>query len=120
MARFLLRLVLSGLAVLAAAAIFPDRIRVDSIQSALVFALVLGVLNALVKPVLVLLTCPLTVLTLGLFILVVNALVFWLAAWLASILPVGIWVNGFEGAFLGALSVSIVNLVASRFDRREE
>ncbi|HWP28757.1 MAG TPA: phage holin family protein, partial [Chloroflexota bacterium] len=58
-----------------------------------------------------LLTLPLTVLTLGLFIIVLNALVFWLA----TLVPVGVEVNGFLGALLGALTVSIVSLVTSRF-----
>jgi putative membrane protein len=114
MARFLVRLLVNCLAVIAAATIFPDRLEVGSPQNALVFAAVLAVLNALVKPILLLLTCPLTILTLGLFILIVNALVFWLA----TALPTGVRVSGFDGAFLGAVTVSIFNIVASRLERK--
>lgn len=77
-------------------------------QAVLAFAAILGVLNALVRPVVKLLTCPLQILTFGLFTLVVNALMFWLA----SAFPVGVQVNGFVGAFLGALVVSLISFVA--------
>jgi putative membrane protein len=76
----------------------------------LLFALVLGVLNAFVRPVLLLLTLPLTVITLGLFTLIVNAFVFWVA----TLLPVGVHVDSFLAAILGALVVSVVSFVASR------
>jgi putative membrane protein len=70
----------------------------------------LGVLNAFLRPVLLLLTLPLTIITLGLFTLVVNAIVFWLAT-----LPnIGVHVDGAIGAFVGALIVSVVSFVASR------
>jgi putative membrane protein len=108
--RFLFQLVLSALAVLAASALFAPRIRVASPESAILFALVLGVCNAVVRPVLLLLTLPLSCLTVGLFILVVNALVFWVA----TIVPTGVEVSGFDGAFLGALAVSFASLVADR------
>ena len=72
-------------------------------------ALLLGVCNAVVKPVLVLLTLPATILTLGLFLLVINGLVLALVAW---ILP-GFGIAGFGSAILGALVVSLISLVAS-------
>ena len=75
-----------------------------SFWSALIAALVLGLLNTLVKPLLVLLTLPITVVTLGLFLLVLNALVFWFAG---SILR-GFQVNGFWWALLGAIIYSII------------
>ena len=111
MQSFLVRLVLTSLAVVAAGALFGSKIRVESIESALFFALVLGLCNALLRPILLLLTLPLNLLTLGLFTLVVNALVFWIA----TIVPVGVGVSGFDGAFLGALTVSVVSFIASRF-----
>lgn len=110
MQHFLIRLILTGLAVLAASALFAPRISVAGVESALLFALVLGFLNALLRPILLLLTLPLNLLTLGLFTLVVNALVFWIA----TIIPVGVQVSGFGGAFLGALTVSIVSMLAGR------
>ena len=113
MQRFLIRLVITGLAVLAASALFGLKIRVGSIEGALLFALVLGICNALLRPLLLLLTLPLTLLTLGLFTLVVNALVFWVA----TIVPVGVTVSGFDGAFLGALTVSVVSLLVGWLTR---
>jgi putative membrane protein len=106
--RFLVRLILTGLSVLAASYMFAPRIRVDSVEAALLFALVLGLGNAVLRPILLLLTLPLNLLTLGLFTLVVNAIVFWIA----TVAPVGVSVSGFDGAFLGALTVSVVSLLA--------
>jgi putative membrane protein len=110
MQRFILRLAIVTLAVLLAANVFQGQIAVSSIEGAILFSLMLGILNAFLRPILLLFTLPLTILTLGLFTLVVNALVFWLA----SQFPLGVAVNGFSGAFLGALTVSIVSFVASR------
>ena len=78
---------------------------VSSFGSALIAALVLGLLNTLVKPVLVLLTLPITIVTLGLFLLILNGLLFWFAG---SVLK-GFVVNGFWWAMLGALIYSIVS-----------
>jgi len=80
-------------------------INVSSFGSALIAALVLGLLNAVVKPLLILLTLPLTVVTLGLFLLVLNALVFW---WAGSILK-GFQVDGFWWAVIGAIVYSLVS-----------
>ncbi len=74
-------------------------------------ALLLGLLNALVRPVLKFLSCPLIVLTLGLFVLVLNAVMFWLAGWLGQLLGLGFRVENFWAAFLGALVVSVVSWV---------
>jgi putative membrane protein len=109
-ARFVLRLFITALAVLLASYLFRPLVEVNDFTSALLFALVLGVLNAFVRPIILLLSLPLTILTLGLFTLVVNAVVFWLA----TLLPVGVRVQDFGGAFLGALVVSVVSFVASR------
>jgi putative membrane protein len=80
-------------------------IHVKSFWTALVFALVLGLLNALVRPLLVLLTLPITILTLGLFLVVVNGLLFWLAD---AFVP-GFEVAGFWWAVAGAVVYSIVS-----------
>jgi putative membrane protein len=111
--RFLLQLLLSALAVLVASALFPTQVRVASAEGAFVFAVVLGICNAVVRPVLLLLTFPLNLLTLGLFTLIVNAIVFWIA----TIAPTGVQVSGFVGAFLGALTVSCASLLAGRLAR---
>ena len=76
-------------------------------------ALLLGILNAFIRPVLLLQSAPLILLTLGFFVLIVNALLFW---WLPTFVP-GLQVNGFGSAFWGALIVSIVSWVLSAFFR---
>jgi len=108
--RFVLRVLITALAVLLASYLFGPLIQVDSFTSALIFALVLGLLNAFLRPVLLLLTLPLNLITLGLFTLVVNGIVFWVA----QLFPVGVTVQDFGGALLGALVVSVVSFVASR------
>ena len=101
--------ILNAVALLIVAYILPG-INVASFGAALIAALVLGLLNTLVKPVLILLTLPITIVTLGLFLLVLNALVFWFAG---SVLK-GFQVNGFWWAMLGALVYSIVSGLLSR------
>lgn len=95
---------LNAVSLLIVAYLLPG-IGVASFGSALIAALVLGLLNTLVKPLLILLTLPITIVTLGLFILVLNALLFWFAG---SILK-GFTVNGFWWAVLGALVYSLVS-----------
>src|SRR5207244_12279805 len=109
--RFSLLLLATRAAVLLASARFPTPIVVQSPVAAVVFAVILGILNASLRPILLLLTLPLNLLTLGLFTLVVNAIVFWLAT---VIQGGGVQVADFGAAFLGALVVSVVSFVASR------
>ncbi|GAA4324520.1 phage holin family protein [Pigmentiphaga soli] len=99
---------LNAVALLIVAYLLPG-IAVASFGSALIAALVLGLLNSLVKPVLVLLTLPITIVTLGLFLIVLNALLFWFAG---SILK-GFQVNGFWWAVAGALLYSLISGVLS-------
>lgn len=84
-------------------------IRIDSVGAAIIGALVLGLINTLIRPVLVLLTLPVTLLTLGLFILVINALMFWAAAQLVD----GFHVAGFWSAMGGAILYSIISWILS-------
>ena len=100
---------LSAVSLLVVAYILPG-IVVSSFWSALGAALVIGLLNALVRPVLIILTLPITVVTLGLFLLVINALIFWLAG---SILE-GFRVAGFWWAMLGAVVYSLISGLLSR------
>ena len=101
--------ILNAVALLIVAYILPG-INVASFGSALIAALVLGLLNTLVKPVLILLTLPITIVTLGLFLIVLNALLFWLAG---SILR-GFQVSGFWWAVAGAILYSIISGLLSR------
>lgn len=83
-------------------------------------ALVLGFVNAVVRPILKLLTCPLILLTLGLFTLVINGLTFWIAARIANLMGIGFYVEGFWPAFWGALIVSIVTVLLAAVFKEEE
>jgi putative membrane protein len=106
MLKILLRWFLLASALLLLAHLYPQ-VKVTSFTAALWVALVLGLLNTLVRPVLVLLTLPVTLLTLGLFLFVINALMFWAAAWLLD----GLEVTGFGAALLGSLLYSVMGLV---------
>ena len=113
MRRFVLRVLVTTLAVLLLNQLAPNLISINSSEplvAVLVFAVILGVLNAFLRPILLLLTLPLNLLTLGLFTLVVNAIVFWLA----GLVQGGVQVADFGAAFLAALFVSVVSFVASR------
>lgn len=101
--------ILNAVALLVVAYLLPG-ITVASFGSALIAALVLGLLNTLIKPLLILLTLPITIVTLGLFLLVLNALVFWFAG---SVLK-GFQVSGFWWALLGAFVYSVVSGLLSR------
>jgi putative membrane protein len=83
-------------------------------------AVVLGLVNATVRPILKLLTCPLILLTLGLFVLVINGITLLLAARLSNSLGIGFYVDGFGSAFLGALIVSLVTVILSALVKEEK
>ena len=106
--RLLILWLINALALLAVPYLLHS-VRVDSFGAALIAALILGFVNTLVRPVLVVLTLPVTVLTLGLFILVINGLMFWVVAQLVG----GFHVGGFWSAVGGALLYSIVSWALS-------
>jgi putative membrane protein len=86
----------------------------------LVVAVIFGLVNAVLRPIVLVLSCPLIILTLGLFALVANALLFWLTAAVSNALGAPFHVDGFWAAFWGALVVSIVSWLLSLFVRRDE
>jgi putative membrane protein len=102
--RLVLIWILNAVALLAVAYLLPA-IHVAGFGSALIAALLLGLVNTLIRPVLVLLTLPVTLLTLGLFILVINGLLFW---FVGSVLQ-GFTVDGFWAAVLGAILYSVIS-----------
>lgn len=106
MTKILVRWLLLAGALLLVAHLYPGVV-VSSFTSALIAALVLGLMNTLLRPVLVLLTLPVTVLTLGLFLFVINALMFWAAA---SVLE-GLAVTGFWAALVGSLIYSLCGML---------
>jgi len=111
--KWLLRWLINALALYVATELVPGITVEGGWQVLLVVALIFGLVNALIGPLLKLLTCPLIILTLGLFTLVINAWMLSLASWLAARLGVGFYVDGFASAFWGALVVSVVSFVLS-------
>jgi putative membrane protein len=113
--RLIIRWVIVAFSLFVAAWLVPG-IRVEG-NAWLIFtvmAVILGLVNAIVRPILALLTCSLIILTLGLFVLVINAVTLWLASSIAvNWFHVGFYVDGFLAAFLGALIVSIVSVILS-------
>ena len=103
MPHFLLTWLLTALALVITANLVPG-FRIDSFPAALLASIVLGLVNAVIKPILIALTLPITLVTLGLFLLVVNALTIWLAG---AITP-GFDVLGFLPALLGSIILTIV------------
>jgi putative membrane protein len=96
---------------LAAVAYLMPSIQVSDFVTALVAALILGLVNAIVRPILILLTLPATILTLGLFIFVVNGLLFWMVGSFVQ----GFVVQGFWAGFFGAIIYSLVSWMLSSF-----
>ncbi len=111
----LLRIVVNAAALWLAATIVPG-IEVTGPAPLVAAALVLGLINAFVRPILVVLTFPLTLVTLGLFLLVLNAICLWLTAGLVP----GFAINGFIPAFIGALLISAVSWVLHAFVQRTD
>jgi putative membrane protein len=99
---------LNALALMLVAYLYSG-VQVTGITAALIAALVLGLVNALIRPVLILLTLPVTILTLGLFIFIINALMFWLVAEMVD----GFKVSGFMAALLGSLMFSVITMLTS-------
>ena len=106
--RLLLTWLINALALLALKYIMPS-ITVDSFVTALIVAVVLGLINTLIRPIFVILTLPVTILTLGLFIFVINGLLFWAAG---SFVP-GFHVDGFWSGVFGAIIYSVISWALS-------
>ncbi len=104
--RLVIKWLLSALALLAVTYVYSG-VQVTSFTSALIAAAVIGLLNMIVRPVLVVLTLPVTIVTLGLFLFVINALLFWAASGLLA----GFQVSGFLAALIGSLLYSLLGLV---------
>ncbi|MCD4738834.1 MAG: phage holin family protein [Anaerolineae bacterium] len=118
----LIRWAISSFSLFAAVWMVPG-IRVSEAGWAVyaVMAVVLGLVNAFIRPLLKVLTCPLIVLTLGLFTLIINGLTLWVAAALAnSFFGVGFYIDNFRAAFWGALIVSIVSIILNLFVADED
>jgi len=103
------KILITALALLLVAQVVPG-VHVDGFYSAIIAALILGILNTFIKPILVVLTLPVTILTLGLFIFVINALLFMFAASFID----GFATDSFIAALFGSIIVSVASLIANR------
>jgi putative membrane protein len=106
---FIIRLVLNGAALYLVAYLVPG-VSVSGPLGALVAAVVLGIVNAILRPILIILSLPVEILTLGLFTFVINAALFWFVGHLG----LGLTVTGFWPALLGSLILSIISFMISR------
>lgn len=104
--KWILKILLNGLALILVAQLISG-IEINGYAAALIAAIILGLVNTFIRPILLLLTLPLTFITLGFFVLLINALTFAITATLVS----GFYVNGFWAAFFGALLTSIFGMI---------
>ena len=120
MSKLLIRLLINAIALWVAVQLVRGITYENGWLGLLAIALIFGVVNAFIRPVLKLLTCPLILVTLGLFTLVINALMLWLTSAISQALNLHFVVRGFWPAFVGGLIVSIVSIVLSLFVKDEK
>lgn len=122
MRKFIIRLIINAIALYAAVAlldgtyIYPST---DNWVSFIWLALIFGVVNAIIRPLLMVMSCPLIILTLGLGTLLINTAMFALSGWIGTQFGVGFQVSGFWGAFFGAIIVSVVSFILSILFRED-
>ena len=104
---FIIRLLIGAAGLWLAAFLIPKGIHYDTLLALIIAAAILGVANAIVRPILIVLTLPISILTLGLFLFVVNGVVFWLVGQL----PFGFHVDGLLNAILGAIVTGLVSWI---------
>lgn len=115
MGKLLVRLIVNAVALWVAVEIVPGLSYDGDLITLLLVALIFGLVNALVRPILTVLSCPLIILTLGLFVLVINGLMLALTGWLSRQFDLGFAVESFWAALLGALVISIVSALLNLF-----
>jgi putative membrane protein len=114
--KFIIRWLVVAVSLFVAAWLVPGiEIEGNAIVVLAVTALILGLINAVIRPILTILSCGFIVLTLGLFLLVINAVVLWLASYFAQMFGIGFIVHGFLPALLGSIVVSIVSFILNTF-----
>ena len=120
--KLIIRWVIVGLSLFVAAWIVPGiRVEGNAWLVYAVMAIILGLINAIVRSILKFLTCPFIIITLGLFVLVINGLTLWLSSAIAvNWFHVGFYVDGFWSAFFGALIVSIVSIILTALVRKRD
>ena len=113
MTKFILRLLINAIALYLTVLVVPGINLTTGLASIIWLALIFGIINALFRPLLKFLTCPLIILTLGLFTLLINTFLFWLTSVIGQSFGIGLLISDpvFWNAFLGGLVVSIVSVV---------
>ncbi|MEP6951657.1 MAG: phage holin family protein [Ginsengibacter sp.] len=112
--KFIIRLLITAAVAYGLSMILTPHVQIDSYTTALIFSLVLAFLNAILKPILVILTLPITILTLGIFLLVINVLIILLAGNLVT----GIHIRGFFWAFIFGLLLSILSSAFGNIEKK--
>ncbi len=112
--RFLLNILIIAIIVFVLSKILSPHVSINDMGTAIIFALVLAVLNFIVKPLIIIFTLPLTIITLGLFLLVINVIIIMLAD---KFVP-GIRINGFLWAFIFSLLLSVVSTVLNKLEKK--
>jgi len=112
--RFLINLLITAVVVYVLSKLLEPHVVIDSFSTALIFALVLAFLNAIVKPILVILTLPVTILTLGLFLLIINILIIKMADGLVN----GIYVDGWLWALIFGFLISFLSSFVQKLEKR--
>ena len=113
MTKFILRWIINAIALFLAVYLIPGVSLQGGWTSIIWLALIFGLINAFLRPLLKLLTCPFIVLTLGLFTLLINTFLFWLTGQVGQVFGVGLTIDGFWPAFLGGLVVTVVSVILS-------
>ena len=111
---FIIRLLISALVAFGLSKILEPHVRIDNYLTALVFVMALGLLNAIVKPILVILTLPITILTLGIFLIILNVLMVYLAGKWVN----GIHIDGFWWALVFGLLLSFISSAISGMGKK--
>ncbi len=112
MRKFILRVIIYALGIALVAEIIPGiHVANDNIGTLLIIGIVFGILNAILKPIITLLTCPLVILSLGLFVLVINGVMLLITA---SLIPARLQIDGFWPAFVGGIVMSIISIILER------
>ena len=106
---FLARVIINMVAILIIAYLFPGIMRVDGFMGALAVSFILGIVNAVIRPILIILTLPLTIFTFGFFLLIINGLMLGLVSYFVP----GFYVSGLGGAIIGSILISIVSWILS-------
>jgi putative membrane protein len=104
---FIARVIINMVAIMIIAYLFPGIMRVDGFGAALAASFILGIINAIIRPILIFLTLPLTVVTFGFFLLILNGLLLGLVSYFVP----GFYISGLGGAILGSLLISFVSWV---------